>query len=121
MPRHLTVFPGGESLARRVTAQAGDLSQIGREVVFRWTTRRAVFKELVEQSDLDLRQRQFWRRCLRAGSVDHRQPKDSPAQNAEDRYQVDQSLCCSQFRLLCSAARLQDLGLKVAKDDFSAK
>lgn len=65
-----------------------------------WSSLR---RQSIQQLDLQLRENESWRRIvLRA--VDHRQPEDPPAHDAEDGDEVDQSLRRAQLGFLGLAA-----------------
>src|SRR5258708_3272368 len=69
---------------------------------------RGVADELVEEIDLLRGERQFWR-GFGDGSVEHSDPEDPPAEQAQDREQVDDSFGSPESRLFGLAARLQYL------------
>src|SRR5260370_3658700 len=69
---------------------------------------RGVADELVEEIDLLRGERQFWR-GFGEGSVEHRDPEDPPAEQAQDREQVDDSFGSSESVLLGLADRCQYL------------
>jgi hypothetical protein len=48
-------------------------------------------------------QREQWV-CIWIGTVEHRHPENTPAHNAEDRYQVHKLLGCSQSTVFGLAA-----------------
>ena len=71
-PRHMTMFPGGESLLRgEIATQSGDLNEIGF-ARFR--------KEVVEQSSLYLGQRNQRRYAVYYGH-----PEDPPTEHKTPR------------------------------------
>ena len=63
--------------------------------------------DLVEEIDLVRCQRKRWR-GIRCGSVDHRHPENPPAQDAEQRDQIDEAFGGAQPCILGATARLQD-------------
>ena len=100
MPRHMTILPGGPSSPCEVSAEFGEL----REAVLQRGSAyaRSPLSEPVQQLYLQWREDDFGLGIL-SGTIDHRQPEDSPTQNTEHGYQIDQSFGRAQFRLLGAA------------------
>ena len=103
----MTVFPGGGSLARKVTTELREPHKVAHKwwclcVVMRFADQ--VFKQFdfgLRKSELD--------RCLWRGPANHREPEYAPVQDAEHRNQVREAVRCTKPRLLSLAARFQDL------------
>ena len=64
--------------------------------------------EPIEHGDFSRGQREV-RRCLWGRPIEHRHPEDPPAQDAEDRDQIGQTLGGPKLRFLGFAARFEDL------------
>ena len=62
----------------------------------RW--RDCVGPDAIKDSDFAVGHGELRRRS-RGGSIDHGEPEDAPAENAEDRDQVDEPLCRTQPRI----------------------
>ena len=62
----------------------------------------------IQHGDFSRGQREV-RRCLWGRPIEHRHPEDPPAQDAEDRDQIGQTLGGPKLQFLGFAARFEDL------------
>lgn len=82
--------------AGKVSAKSGQFDQISRKRLSAWFTALLVVDQLVQQSKLKAGKSQL-RRSVGDRAVDHRQPEDAPAQDAQDREEVDEPLRGAEF------------------------
>jgi len=72
-----------------------------------WRGRLFVWNQLVEQVLIQFDER-FVGRCLRRGSVQHRDPENSPAEDSQNGDQIHQALGRSQFCFFGLAPGFED-------------
>ena len=92
MPRHMTMFPGGESLARQWKRLTGLL---------------AVFYHSIEEINFRMGECQLWFGIWTC-AIEHGQPKNAPVDDAEDRDRVGESVRGAKSRLLGFASGFQN-------------
>ena len=68
---------------------------------------RRVGNQMVEQLPFNIRKGEIWRQ-VRRRAVEHGDPEDAPAENAEDGDKVDQPLSCPEPGVFGLTAGLQD-------------
>ena len=91
----------------KIAAQASKLCEVEGERSGLTSSVTGIADELVEQGGFRFSQCAC-RRRVRRDAIEHGEPENSPAQIAEDRHQIGEALGGAQFRVFCSAARLQD-------------
>ena len=94
--------------AIQVATEARQLRQTGFQRWSRGPLPAMAWSESIQKIDLQRREREG-RSSIAGRAVDHGQPEDAPAQDAECGEQVDQTLGSAQLRLFRAAARFKDL------------
>ena len=94
--------------AIQVATEARQLRQAGFQRWSRGPLPAMAWSESIQKIDLQRREREG-RSSIAGRAVDHGQPEDAPAQDAECGEQVDQTLGSAQLRLFSAAARFKDL------------
>ena len=76
---------------RQVTAETGKFCEVERERSTTAFSIAGVTNKFVKQRDFGVRQSYFGRRLWHR-AVEHREPGNAPAENAEDRHQIGEPL-----------------------------